>query len=95
MCFRSFIYNLIPAEDMPRVLEVGAGGCLVVETNAYVISNRAFSAYRSHPIEDANEKREVTVGKRLLFHSIVDRNKQPDTSMSSNLQDGRQEWCST
>ena len=70
------VHPMIPADDMPRVLEVGTPGFYVVGEKAFVISQKAFLAYRMHPIEIGNG-REVTVGKRLLFHCIVNRDEQP------------------
>ena len=71
------IHPLIPVEDMPNVLEVGpSAGNWVVGNMAYVVSQKAFMAFRSHPIE-TGKGREVTVGKRLLFHCVVDRDEQP------------------
>ena len=60
-------HNMISIEDMPRVLEVGMG-------NAFVVSLKVFNTYRDHalePIEDGDEV--VTVGQRLLYHVLVDR----------------------
>ena len=70
------VHPMIPVEDMPRVLEVGPGQSWVVGDKAFVISLKAFQAYRMHPIEEG-VGREITIGKRLLFHAIVNRDVQP------------------
>ncbi len=64
-------HDLIPVEEMTRVLEVGEG-------NAFVVSQKAFKAYKDRVMGSDKEEGEVTVDKRLLYHCLVDRDSVGD-----------------
>ena len=58
-------HQMIPVEDMPRVLEVGKG-------TAFVVSTKAWEAYRKMALKP-KEAGEVSAGTRLLYHILLNR----------------------
>ena len=60
--------NIVPVEDMPRVIECG-------ENKAFVTSNEAFDIFKETALEAHHRGDQVTPGKKLLFHTILNRDE--------------------
>ena len=64
------VHNNINIQDLPMHVPTGAG-------MAFLVSEKAFAVFRDNYKEELKEW-EIDVGKRLLFHTIVDRRCFPD-----------------
>ena len=60
--------NIVPVEDMPKVIECG-------EDKAFVTSNKAFEIFKETALDAHHRGDLVTPGKKLLFHTILNRNE--------------------
>ena len=58
-------HQMIPVEDMPRVLEVGKG-------TAFVVSIKAWEAYKKLAAEPL-DRGQVSAGAKLLYHCLINK----------------------
>ena len=68
------VHNTVKYRNLPMYLPTGGGGM------AFIVKEKAFAEFRDN-YKERMEDWEVDVGKRLLFHTIVDKRCFPDLTL--------------